>query len=492
MQKFKSSLLIALSILIANLASAQISGKISEDPTALWTLKNMEGVNIPVARDVNGNFNVAINQLKKGIYTLGDVGEIYLEPGYQIKITQTGRNYTFSGKGSLENNLMWESKSPIRNLEYHNPYGVPFWALLTEPAAFLSILGDYEKKADVLLNQSANPFFKEITQQEMKFVTRNVLTHYMRFYGLDSTKGEPLRKMLNTPMAERKPDHSKKQYEAYLLQFSKKFSIQERAELDSIIYKGWDMNNELLFKNSEYYRELIDSRITFASNRPAYQALKDSLKNDDQLKIVIVNREIHNAYIHDYQYYRYTYALIKRSKQVAEIEDSYQQFMNDIKNPAYRKDIELVYHNLKGTQKNTASPEFSFMDHSGAPVSLKSLRGKYVYIDIWATWCAPCIAEIPGLKKLEEIYKDKKIQFVSLSVDTQSNKETWLNYVKKNELKGIQLIADKDFNSDFIKKFGVTSIPRFLLIGPDGSIIENDAKRPSDTTLKKQLDGLLL
>ena len=66
---------------------------------------------------------------------------------------------------------------------------------------------------------------------------------------------------------------------------------------------------------------------------------------------------------------------------------------------------------------NVAAPNFEFENHKGGKTTLESLKGKYVYVDLWATWCGPCRAEIPSLKKMEELYHDKNIVFVSISVE---------------------------------------------------------------------------
>lgn len=139
----------------------------------------------------------------------------------------------------------------------------------------------------------------------------------------------------------------------------------------------------------------------------------------------------------------------------------------------------------------TPSPSFDFENHKGGKTSLESLKGKYVYIDVWATWCGPCRAEIPHLKKTEEAYHGKNIEFVSISVDTDKDHEKWQKFVANKELGGVQLFADKNWNSDFIKAYGINAIPRFILIGPNGEIINADAPRPSSPELVKTLDQLL-
>lgn len=140
---------------------------------------------------------------------------------------------------------------------------------------------------------------------------------------------------------------------------------------------------------------------------------------------------------------------------------------------------------------NTVAPSFDYVNFKGGTTKLSDLNGKYVYIDVWATWCGPCRAEIPFLKKVEEKYHDKNIAFVSVSVDVDKDFEKWKKFVEEKQLGGIQLFADKNWNSDFMKSFSINSIPRFILIDPSGKVVSADAARPSSPKLQEQLDGLL-
>lgn len=125
------------------------------------------------------------------------------------------------------------------------------------------------------------------------------------------------------------------------------------------------------------------------------------------------------------------------------------------------------------------SAPFDYENHKGGKTSLADLKGKYVYIDMWATWCGPCKKEIPFLKSVEEKYHDKNIEFVSISVD--KNKEAWTKMVSEKELGGIQLHSGDD--REFSKAYEVTGIPRFILLDPNGNIVDADAPRPSSPKL---------
>lgn len=143
--------------------------------------------------------------------------------------------------------------------------------------------------------------------------------------------------------------------------------------------------------------------------------------------------------------------------------------------------------------KGNSSPKFvDFENLAGGTTSLDDFKGKYVYIDLWATWCFPCRAEIPFLKKIEEDYHDKNIAFVSISMDRDQEYEKLKKLVVEKNLTGVQLYANgQGYDADFSKAYGVTYIPRFLLIDPDGNIVDAIAPRPSDKRLRTLLDEVL-
>ncbi|HNP33839.1 MAG TPA: TlpA disulfide reductase family protein [Flavobacterium sp.] len=155
--------------------------------------------------------------------------------------------------------------------------------------------------------------------------------------------------------------------------------------------------------------------------------------------------------------------------------------------------LQQYYAKISANRKmnNSKAPNFDYENHAGGKTTLESLKGKYVYIDVWATWCGPCRAELPSLKMVEEKYHDKNIQFVSVSVDAEKDHDKWKSFVKDKGLGGIQLYAGKTPVSDFIKAFNVNTIPRFILIDPSGNIVDADAARPSDPKLQEKLNSLL-
>lgn len=170
-------------------------------------------------------------------------------------------------------------------------------------------------------------------------------------------------------------------------------------------------------------------------------------------------------------------------KDIEELQNLYFTFVQD---SALHAIYETKCQRWDLSRPGRVSPDFKAMDINGKEWSLRDLRGKYVYIDLWATWCAPCRREVPYLKELEEKFADARIVFVGLSVD--SDKSKWENMVKEGSLSGIQLYLGT--KSSFQEAYRVEGIPRFILIGKDGKIIDNNMTRPSDPKTAETLNAL--
>ena len=160
--------------------------------------------------------------------------------------------------------------------------------------------------------------------------------------------------------------------------------------------------------------------------------------------------------------------------------------MNDVKrvpDAAKSENSAILSGRLK---PGDTSPDFMAVDSTRRLVSLKSFKGKYVYVDLWATWCSPCVAQIPHLQKLEKLFEGKNIAFVSISCD--DDMDEWLNYLRKHKMDGIQL--NFDCNTRFRDAYGVTAIPRFILLDKKGKVINPNMTRPSDAKTEKTLKAL--
>ena len=264
-------------------------------------------------------------------------------------------------------------------------------------------------------------------------------------------------------------------YQRYHEHYAKKpgFKTTE-GFLDEL--QGVNYESEEDFNFSENYKKLVTSHF----NKKATKLGEiDSIEEDIAfLKVVgtITNETIKNSLLFNNAKYAVTYT--------EDLETFYNTFINSSTNEDDKKEITESYNKLKAVSKGQPSPKFlNYENFKGGTTSLDDLKGKYVYVDVWATWCGPCKREIPFLQKVEKQYHGKNIEFVSLSVDKLDDHDKWEKMVKEKQLGGIQLFADNSWESDFVTGYLIKGIPRFILIDPNGNIVSSNAPRPSDSKL---------
>lgn len=140
---------------------------------------------------------------------------------------------------------------------------------------------------------------------------------------------------------------------------------------------------------------------------------------------------------------------------------------------------------------DTDAPDFEITGCTdGKTYTLKDFRGKALYIDCWATWCGPCVAETPHLRKLVEHFKDdNRVEFIGVSFD--SNRTKLDNYLAEEKPTWRQFWCKDGFDSAIAKGYGFSGIPRFIFIDKNGKLIAGDAPRPSyENVIQFIEDGL--
>lgn len=125
-------------------------------------------------------------------------------------------------------------------------------------------------------------------------------------------------------------------------------------------------------------------------------------------------------------------------------------------------------------------PSVTLKNSSNKDVNITSFKGKYVLIDFWASWCAPCRLGNKKLVKLHNEVSSDRIEIIGISIDTDANK--WLKAIEKDKIKFTQLIDSKGFDAETAVRFGVDELPSKYLFNQEGILI---AKNPSDEEIIK-------
>ena len=249
-------------------------------------------------------------------------------------------------------------------------------------------------------------------------------------------------------------------------------------------------NDELMFLDE--YRRLAWDVFTFNWQAP----VNNQSREDETLsKINFVLDRFKGEKLRERMIASFVTTHIRNAglKDTARIEPLFRQY---VKNPKMIKmhndlcsqltsDTDKILKKMEqqGVKK---CPSFKFKDINGKEVALEDFKGKYVYIDCWATWCGPCKKELPFLGKMEEKYKDRNIVFVSISSD--KDVAAWKKMVKMDKLGGIQLNIGTD--RSFHNTMKINSIPRFMLIDPEGNFVSDNAPRPSNSQIEILFDSM--
>ncbi len=153
-----------------------------------------------------------------------------------------------------------------------------------------------------------------------------------------------------------------------------------------------------------------------------------------------------------------------------EILSMYKNLVPEIQNSEKGIELKETLSDFFNSKINSPAPLFELYDIDKKAISLNDYKGKdYVFIDFWASWCAPCREEFPFLKEMYAKYKDKGLTIITISRDEKIG--NWKNAIVRDGIKSWKHISVKENNSDIEKRYFVTAIPVRILIDKEGTII---------------------
>ncbi len=157
-----------------------------------------------------------------------------------------------------------------------------------------------------------------------------------------------------------------------------------------------------------------------------------------------------------------------------------------------RKTLFIAFATLAVTdafaqQPNHTNPKTIYLkteDYNSWNELTSEFQNNVVYVDIWATWCKPCIEEFIHYPEVEELVKDQPVKLLFLSIDRSKQEKKWRKQIEKYQLEGYHLIANQALQQDLWQHIHQQDtrvpIPRYLIIDQRGKIVDKDAPKPSE------------
>lgn len=443
-------------------------------------LKNLDQLTLAeAATDSAGNssFELALTQPTIALIQIGEkYGEVFLAPGYKLFIKENGQDYkiplTFSGKGADVNNHISWVNSNVEKIKWASGKGL-----------YNLDLNEFRRRADSLktiLNDFHEDYVDSValtseTVAKLEYKIRTKLSavqQEFKFYKLNDLNN----KKWEAHRAGRGylSDHVAKELE----------KLDDKISFDSTLIMGSYADYETLlnyyWRNQIYLpvsHDLIGSE-SDVHRMPLLGAAR--IMNADCGDAVRESLLAFNA-----KFWLGMYGITSETDSVI------RDFKEIYSQSEYRAALDKVYNEFLALAPGNPAPEFEGLTRENKTISLKDLHGKIVYIDIWATWCAPCVAEIPASIKLQQkLAKEAGIQFLNVSVD--SKRSDWENFLDKNTgWPGTHIIVESEEIDSLYKTYKLSGVPAYILLDRAGDIMNLKASRPSDEKLEVEIRQLL-
>ncbi|MDD3687870.1 MAG: TlpA disulfide reductase family protein [Bacteroidales bacterium] len=300
------------------------------------------------------------------------------------------------------------------------------------------------------------------------------------------------------------------EYESFITTETQKLKLIKHSILTDFLFYTWDveieipdnafddlstLESEIIIDNPDliYFEQYWPFLSDLLTNKTS-AAIKDAGISDCSMEqwceyyFAEIDKCFKNEQALDAAYFYFIRQFVEYYGPLS-VSDVFDKYKETSKSKGRIANITALLAEYETIAPGKPSVDWTFEDINGKTVSQSDFKGKYIYIDVWASWCGPCRAEIPYLEKLKTKFIGKNIVFVSISVD--DDKESWEKALTDEKVEGIQLYAG-GWSNELCRYYKINSIPRFILIGKDLNIINSDADRPSGEIEKvlSNLDGI--
>jgi peroxiredoxin len=185
----------------------------------------------------------------------------------------------------------------------------------------------------------------------------------------------------------------------------------------------------------------------------------------------------------------YLQSMLSRINSFAEFQIFREQYGKYYTAPDHRHMLEARSQELYDASEGQTAADFTYPGLDGDMISLSDFKGKVVLVDVWATWCAPCLQQLPHLKELKTDFKGTDLVVLAVSVDVPKDEQKWRDMIVEKEIEAVHVFAGGW--TEITKYYNITGIPRFMLFDREGKIVSANAPRPSDPNLRTLIERAL-
>lgn len=244
------------------------------------------------------------------------------------------------------------------------------------------------------------------------------------------------------------------------------------------------------FKIKKYEKEIKDFELKTANNKTKTKDVSVQYEDNENSFLQVEQSDLFSAKAKEYLLYVYLNRIAKTdSQKLSTYISIFKKYSNDQKLIENFENAFLV--DIEALKQNTS--EVVLYDENKKATTLSAIieanKGKIIYIDFWASWCAPCRAAFPSSRKLHKEFKEKEIVFLYLSTD--ANFEAWKKANQFEKLTENSYLIINPKTSEYLKKLAIDFIPRYVLINSNGEISNPKAPSPDSEKIKQELNGLL-
>ncbi len=280
---------------------------------------------------------------------------------------------------------------------------------------------------------------------------------------------------------------SKQQSNAYILNYALSKRLKEAKywidiPYDEKLYSSFSIAYGMVLYFSY---DLYVSEPTWRASGASYH---DSMANvfPEILSKAIDSMEI-PEFAKDYYLSRMLLSYFGENLTSPAIEETYAKWQNKYPKSDFRNSVNEAFNNMSSLAPGEPAPVITGMDPYGQGFSTEQWRGQVIYIDVWATWCSPCIKKIPKMHALQEEFKDQSlVKFLYVSID--DDLEQWKKYLSEHPTEGMHIHTE---SSELRKNYMMGGIPHYILIDAAGNIYQSNAPGPDTHEIKGILNELI-